>query len=206
MIGSLALAFLLQGAPPAAAPHHQVVPLAADGALKTRGAPYEVVSGDPRTPGAPFVIRIYNYDNQVVAPHWHPTDEHVVVLKGSWLVGGGDVFERSALRELKTGDYVFFPKEMRHFALSKGDTVIQVHGVGPFKINFVDTWLFLSRPSDSARFGFKAGDRVRSRSRGEGHVREGVFSEKNAVKQYVIERDDGTAFWEFEDELHPVAR
>ncbi len=187
-------------APRAEEPHHLVVPLVENGDLKARTRPYEVVSGDPDKPGAAFVIRIFNLDNQVVPPHWHPEDEHIVVVKGTWLVGGGDRFDRAALREVAVGDYVFVPKKMSHFALSKGETVIQVHGIGPFKINFTDPWLRLSRPADSARFKFKGGARVRS-SRGEGFVREGFSSEKNAVTQYIIEKDDGRAFWEFEAEL-----
>jgi hypothetical protein len=30
------------------------------------------------------------------------------------------------------------PKEMRHFALCKGETIVQVHGAGPFKVNWVN--------------------------------------------------------------------
>jgi len=27
---------------------------------------------------------------------------------------------------------------MRHFAMAKGETIVQVHGVGPFEINYVN--------------------------------------------------------------------
>jgi hypothetical protein len=30
------------------------------------------------------------------------------------------------------------PKGVRRFAWAKGDTVIQVHGVGPFEVNYVN--------------------------------------------------------------------
>jgi hypothetical protein len=30
------------------------------------------------------------------------------------------------------------PKAMRHFAIAKGETIIQVHGIGPFAINYVN--------------------------------------------------------------------
>ena len=30
------------------------------------------------------------------------------------------------------------PRGMRHFAWTKGETIIQVHGVGPFDINYVN--------------------------------------------------------------------
>jgi hypothetical protein len=28
--------------------------------------------------------------------------------------------------------------EMRHFAWAKGETIVQVHGTGPFEINYVN--------------------------------------------------------------------
>jgi hypothetical protein len=30
------------------------------------------------------------------------------------------------------------PKGMRHFAAAKGETIIQVHGIGPFEIHYVN--------------------------------------------------------------------
>ena len=30
------------------------------------------------------------------------------------------------------------PKEMRHFGQLKGDTIVQVHGIGPFKVIYVN--------------------------------------------------------------------
>jgi hypothetical protein len=30
------------------------------------------------------------------------------------------------------------PKEMRHFAWAKGETIIQIHGIGPFKTYWVE--------------------------------------------------------------------
>ena len=51
-----------------------------------------VVSGAPDKPGAPFVIRILNPDGAKVPPHWHPTDEHITVLSGTFIVGMGKTF------------------------------------------------------------------------------------------------------------------
>ena len=39
---------------------------------------------------------------------------------------------------LPQGSYTLLPREMHHFALSKTATVVQVHGNGPFQINFVN--------------------------------------------------------------------
>jgi hypothetical protein len=81
--------------------HHTIVPLKQEGLdwlLKNLDRGFEVVSGDPDKAGAPFVIRIQNVENQVVPPHWHLEDEHLTV-KGTWSIGDGETFDRSALRE-----------------------------------------------------------------------------------------------------------
>lgn len=184
--------------------HHVIKPMMRDGRPTARGmSHYEVISGDPTVPGAPFVIRIHNYDNQVIPPHWHPEDEHIVVVKGTWSLAEGDTWNRAAMRDLNVGDYVFVPKQMRHFGISKGETVVQIHGIGPFKINMADPWMFLPDPKAASRFKFKESDRVKS-PRGEGVIRFGVFSEKNKITQYAVEKTDGNIFYEFEAELAKV--
>ena len=36
------------------------------------------------------------------------------------------------------GKFVTVTKEMRHYAMSKGETIVQVHGAGRFKVNWVN--------------------------------------------------------------------
>jgi quercetin dioxygenase-like cupin family protein len=102
------------------------------------GAEMAVVSGDPDKTGAPFVIRIKNPDGSKVPPHWHPTDEHITVLTGTFVVGMGSTFDPAGGQELTVGSYMLVPKQMRHFAMAKGDVIIQVHGIGPFRIIWVN--------------------------------------------------------------------
>jgi anti-sigma factor ChrR (cupin superfamily) len=101
------------------------------------GAQMAVLDGDPSKP-VPFVIRAKFPDGYRVSPHWHPTDENVAVLSGTFLVGMGDAFDEKSMTALAAGGYAHMPKRMHHFALSKGETVIQVHGVGPFVVNYVN--------------------------------------------------------------------
>jgi anti-sigma factor ChrR (cupin superfamily) len=98
------------------------------------GCEHASVSGDPTAEGKPFVLRIRCPDGAKVPPHWHPTDENITVLKGNFMIGTGEVFDRSKLTPMEAGNFILMPKTMRHFALCKGDTVLQVHGIGPFKI------------------------------------------------------------------------
>src|SRR6266581_5270326 len=135
-LGSISVTIAQSVTPAETTPHHKIVPLTA---MSFDGR----VSGDPEKAGAQYVIRIPNDANQIVLPHWHPEDENIVVVKGTWYLGTGDRFDRSALREMNVGDYALVPKRMHHFAWSKTETIIQVHGIGPFQIIPVDTWEFL---------------------------------------------------------------
>ena len=103
-----------------------------------KGCETSVVEGNPDTEGQPFVIRIHCVDGSKVPAHWHPTDEKLTVLKGTFLVGAGDAFDAKKLHAMNVGDFASMPKEVRHFAQSKGDNIVQVHGLGPFKVNWVN--------------------------------------------------------------------
>jgi hypothetical protein len=101
------------------------------------GAKAAVLSGDP-SKAASYVLRLKLPDGYRVPPHWHPTDENVTVIKGTFMVSKGDKFNSDASEAMPAGSFVRMPKEMRHFAWAKGETIIQVHGIGPFEINYVN--------------------------------------------------------------------
>ena len=103
-----------------------------------KGCDLAAVSGDPNADGAPFVIRLRCADGAKIPAHWHPTDENVTVLKGTFLVGMGETFDESKLQTMNVGNFVSMPKEIRHYATCKGETIVQVHGAGPFKVNWVN--------------------------------------------------------------------
>jgi quercetin dioxygenase-like cupin family protein len=92
-----------------------------------------LLEGDPSQAGSSFTLRIKLAAGTRVPPHWHPTDEHITVLQGRFSLGMGDEYNEASLQELPTGSYASMPKGMTHFALATGDTIVQVHGVGPFK-------------------------------------------------------------------------
>jgi quercetin dioxygenase-like cupin family protein len=103
-----------------------------------KGCEIATVAGDPSAEGTQFVIRFRCADGAKVPAHWHPTDEYLTVLKGAFLVGTGDTLEESKLQTMNVGNFILMPKEMRHFAVNKGETIVQVHGMGPFKVNWVN--------------------------------------------------------------------
>jgi len=102
-----------------------------------KGASLAVVTGDPGQPG-PFTIRIRFPAGYQVPPHWHPTDEHVTVLSGTVAFGMGDKVDPAAMKELTAGGFARMPAEMRHYVTAKTEATLQVHGVGPFTLNYVN--------------------------------------------------------------------
>ncbi len=102
------------------------------------GAQFVVVDGDPMGTG-PYTVRLKLPDGYKIAPHWHPKDEAVTVLDGSFLIGMGDQFSESSLKTLATGSYGRMPADMHHFAAAKGETTIQISGMGPFQMTYVNS-------------------------------------------------------------------
>ena len=114
--------------------HHSVV-------LLNKFAPgqwVEKVWGDPRKPGEPFVIRIHNDAGYLVLPHYHLIDENITVVEGSWALGTGKRFDKSGLEPMEVGTFGIAPRNMPHFAQSRTETIVQVHGQGPFAMTYVN--------------------------------------------------------------------
>jgi hypothetical protein len=101
------------------------------------GAKFAVLEGDPAKEG-PFVMRLWLPDGFRIPPHWHPKVERVTVVSGTFNLGMGEKFDQSATREMTAGTFGFWPAGMRHFAWAKGETVLQLHGIGPWMITYVN--------------------------------------------------------------------
>ena len=99
------------------------------------GAKMAVVSGDPGKPEL-YAIRLQLPAGYRIAPHWHPTDEHVTVLSGTFGLGMGETF--GSVKDLPAGSYALLPADMRHYAMAVTATTVQVHGMGPFVLNYVN--------------------------------------------------------------------
>jgi anti-sigma factor ChrR (cupin superfamily) len=119
-------------------PHKSVTPESIKWSALGPGQWFAVISGSPNTEGSPFVVRLKLADGVKVAPHWHPMDEHITVVTGTFHMGMGEKFNESLATEMPSGSYGLMPKEMRHFAWAKGETIIQIHGIGPFKTYWVE--------------------------------------------------------------------
>ena len=101
------------------------------------GAKLAVVQGDPSQP-QPFVVRLQVPAGYKIAPHWHPGVENVTVLAGTVALGMGETFDESKMTTASVGAYASLPAEMRHYFMAKTAASIQVHGQGPFIVNYVN--------------------------------------------------------------------
>ena len=101
------------------------------------GARLAVLQGDPGQ-SAPYTLRLELPDGYRVAPHFHPTDEQLTVISGTFLLGMGDSFDAARATVLPAGGFATAPANMHHYALTRGKTVVQIHGMGPFVLTYVD--------------------------------------------------------------------
>jgi quercetin dioxygenase-like cupin family protein len=66
------------------------------------GAKFAVVDGDPAAKGL-VTVRFMMPAGYQIAPHWHPTDEHITVLSGTLSIGMGDKLDMDHGKTLKAG-------------------------------------------------------------------------------------------------------
>jgi len=101
------------------------------------GAKMAVLEGDPTKEG-PFTMRLSFPDGYSIPPHLHPGVEHVTVISGTFNLGMGDKFDKSATQAMPAGAFGYWPAGMKHFAWANGQTVVQVHGIGPWGIQYLN--------------------------------------------------------------------
>jgi quercetin dioxygenase-like cupin family protein len=100
------------------------------------GAQLGVLHGDPGKPGL-FAIRFKMPDGYKIAPHWHTNDEELTILSGTFVLSMGDKLGENA-HTLTAGAYHFLPGKMHHAAQAKGETMLELHGMGPFDLHYLN--------------------------------------------------------------------
>ena len=101
------------------------------------GAKVAVLEGDLSKP-APFTFRLKFPADFKLPAHWHPGLEHVTVLAGTFNIGMGERLDPQHTQAMPVGGFVVIPPKAPHFAWTKVETIIQVHGVGPWGLNYVN--------------------------------------------------------------------
>lgn len=106
-------------------------------AIFPTGAQMAVVQGDPSSK-AMFAVRFRFPDGYRLAPHTHPSDENVTVIRGTFRVGMGKTVSTKDMMTLTVGGFVTAPANMAHYAIATGVTEVQVHAMGPFALTYVN--------------------------------------------------------------------
>ena len=106
-------------------------------AIFPAGAEMAVLQGNPGGTDM-FTVRLRFPNGYKIAPHTHPTDEHVTVISGHFKVGMGESYDANAMMTLKSGGFVTAPANHAHFAAAVGPTEVQVSAMGPFAMTYVN--------------------------------------------------------------------
>jgi quercetin dioxygenase-like cupin family protein len=102
-----------------------------------RGAQMALMDGDPGGAGI-FVIRLKMPAGYKIMPHWHPTQENVTVLSGHFQYGMGDKMTPADMTTLGPGGFVALHAKAHHYAMAKDASVVEVSGMGPFQLIYVN--------------------------------------------------------------------
>jgi quercetin dioxygenase-like cupin family protein len=104
------------------------------------GTQVAVLAGDPTKPG-PFAVRIKFPANFSIPAHWHPADEHIIIVTGALTFGMGDKLDRSdpGNKTLSPGGFALLPALMHHFVFTGvQETTVVMYADGPLRINYIN--------------------------------------------------------------------
>jgi quercetin dioxygenase-like cupin family protein len=87
----------------------------------------------------PFTVRIKLPADYKIPAHWHPAVERVIVLSGPFNIGMGDQMDPQKTTALGPGSVLIMQPQTNHFAWTKEETVVQLHGTGLWGITYVNS-------------------------------------------------------------------
>jgi mannose-6-phosphate isomerase-like protein (cupin superfamily) len=102
------------------------------------GAKCAAIEGDRKAPNVPFTYRLKMPDNYRIAPHFHPADEHLTVISGAFNMALGEKLDLKTVKPMTAGSFMMMPKGAPHFAWTRGETILQVHAIGPWGLMYVN--------------------------------------------------------------------
>ena len=103
-----------------------------------KGAKMAVLYGDPSKPGELFIVRLKMPAGYKIPAHWHPTDENVTVISGTFSMGMGDKLDPAKSKAFPAGSFAVAPAKVNHFAFAKGAAIVEVSAIGPFAMTYVN--------------------------------------------------------------------
>jgi quercetin dioxygenase-like cupin family protein len=101
------------------------------------GSEVAALYGDPAKEG-PFALRARAPKGFRLPPHTHPAAEIVTVLSGAIRTGLGKDVDPAKERRVPAGGFVATPPGLPHWLTIEEDAIVQVNGVGPWGIDYLD--------------------------------------------------------------------
>lgn len=97
-----------------------------------------VIEGD-LSENIPFTFRLKLPANYIVDPHIHPEYERVTVISGTLHFGHGKTFNKEDTHTLPAGGVaIMAPGEPMFGYTGDEETIIQLHGTGPWGIEYIN--------------------------------------------------------------------
>lgn len=146
--GGLIIALLILGSAPAAPAQSTALP---EGALQLPpeaqvwkdapnlppGTRVALLEGDPKQAGM-FTLRLRMPAGVRLQPHWHPRDERVTILSGLVKVGFGDRWVEEGMTTFGSGSFYLNPANSHHYVQIMEEAVMQLTGMGPWELHFLE--------------------------------------------------------------------
>ncbi|MDB5225876.1 MAG: cupin [Bacteroidota bacterium] len=101
------------------------------------GSKAAVLEGNPGA-AEMYTIRAKMPANYIIMPHYHAVDEHVTVLEGACYMGVGDKYDEKTATLMMPGAFAVMKAGTHHYFFTKKPCIIQVHGMGPFGITYIN--------------------------------------------------------------------
>jgi quercetin dioxygenase-like cupin family protein len=137
MRSRFAVALLALGLPVLAAAQAPAFNWGPAPAVFPAGVRMAVLQGDPSQP-AYFTVRLELPAGTRIYPHFHPTDEYLTVISGTFQVGMGDTLDAAKTKVMLAGAFGTVGANMHHYAIARTKTVVQVSAMGPFVLTYVN--------------------------------------------------------------------
>jgi quercetin dioxygenase-like cupin family protein len=99
------------------------------------GAKVAVIQG-PANEAKPYIVRLKFPANYKVPVHTHPGTEHLTVISGTFHLGTGGKLDQNQTKALTPGSVALIQPNIKHFAWTNSETVVQLHGMGPSAIAY----------------------------------------------------------------------
>lgn len=124
------------------------------------GAQFAVLEGDPTASSGDYTVRLKMPDGYPDRAALASRAENVTVISGTFKVGMGDIFDAVKMTALPAGSFGFLDPNMHHYAMTCGETIVQLHG----KSHSMAAFTFFTRPCHLCVWNAMSSDRSESRA------------------------------------------